>query len=40
MEGGEKLGSLRSKESLLKRKVLYNKYISEGAFVIKQIKLI
>ena len=42
MEGGEKLDQLRTKESLLKRKALYNciKNISEGAFVIKQIKLI
>jgi len=30
MEGGEKLGSLGSKESLLKRKVLYDKNINEG----------
>ena len=34
MEGGEKLGSLGSKGSLLKRKVLYNKNISGGAFLI------
>ena len=39
-EGGDKVDQLGSKESLLKGKVLYDKNISEGAFVIKQIKLI
>jgi hypothetical protein len=31
--GGEKVGLLGSKESLLKRKVLDNESISEGAFI-------